>query len=105
LTVHNLSPGGACLLREEHISTFYFGDNIGMSLDFVMMEAFPVDHFANADAIRSKALEADNCVPWRHIALKFVGLNPTLHSLEVTTPRVFMYVPYCTLTVGILAES
>jgi hypothetical protein len=81
--VHDLSPGGVCLLREEHISVFYSGHDIGMSLDFVMMDAFPVDHFTNANAIWSKALEADNCVPWRHVALKFVGLDPTLHSLRL----------------------
>jgi hypothetical protein len=37
--MHNLSSRGVCLLCKEHISVFYFGYNIRMSLDFVMMEA------------------------------------------------------------------
>ena len=70
--MHNLPSGGVCLLRKEHISVFYAGHHVGMSLGFVMMEAFPVDHFTDADAIWGKALEGNNRVPWRHVALKFV---------------------------------
>jgi hypothetical protein len=52
---HICHPHSPILLREEHISVFYLGHDIGMSLDFVMMDAFPVNHFTDADAIWGKA--------------------------------------------------
>ena len=50
--MHDLAPRGVCLLREEHVSLFYFGHNVGMSLDFLMMNAFAVDHLTHLDEVR-----------------------------------------------------
>ena len=52
MTKLDLFPRGACLLREEHVSLFYFGHNVEVSLDNLMMNAFAVDHLTHTDEIR-----------------------------------------------------
>jgi hypothetical protein len=52
MTKHDLFPRDVCLLREEHVSLFYFSHNIGVLLDFMMMEAFAVDHLTHLDEVR-----------------------------------------------------
>ena len=52
MTKLDLFPRGACLLREEHVSLFYFGHNTGVLLDFVMLDAFAVDHLTHLDEVR-----------------------------------------------------
>ena len=52
MTQFDLFPRGVCLLSEEHVSRFYFGHNIRVSLDFPMMDAFAVDHLSDLDEVR-----------------------------------------------------
>jgi hypothetical protein len=37
MTMHDLLPRGFSLLREEHVSLFYLGHDIGMPLNFIVM--------------------------------------------------------------------
>jgi hypothetical protein len=75
MTPHDLAPRGVCLLREEHVSLFYFGHNIGVSLDLPMMNTFSVDRLTHLDEVRGRALEADYRIPWRHVTLKLIELS------------------------------
>ena len=52
VTPHDLVSRGVCLLREEYISLSDLGHNIGVSLDFVMMNAFAVDDLTHPDEVR-----------------------------------------------------
>ena|ERR1035437_525391 len=42
-----------------------------------MMKAFASNHLTHLDIIRWRALEADYCVPWRHIALQLIRFHCT----------------------------
>jgi hypothetical protein len=48
------SPGNVSLLRKEYVSLFQFGHNIGMLLDFLMPNAFAVNHLNHADEAGDK---------------------------------------------------
>jgi hypothetical protein len=76
----DLFPCGVCLLREEHVSLFYLSHNIGILSDFLMMEAFAVDHFSDLENARGRALEADCCVSWLHVTLKPIEFLAALHG-------------------------
>jgi hypothetical protein len=52
MTKHDLFPRYVCLPREEYVSLFYFGHNIGVLLDFPMMEAFAIDYFTHLNEVR-----------------------------------------------------
>ena len=52
MTTHNLTPRRVCLLRKEYISLFDLGHNMGVSLDFLMMNAFAVDDLTHLDEVR-----------------------------------------------------
>jgi hypothetical protein len=52
MTTHDLAPRGVCLLREEYVSLFHFGHDIGVSLDFLIMNAFAVDDLTHLDKVR-----------------------------------------------------
>jgi hypothetical protein len=75
-----LFPRDVCLLREEHVSLFHFGHNIGVLLDFPMMEAFAVDHLSDLEDAIGGALEADCCVSWLHVTLKPIEFLAALHG-------------------------
>ena len=79
MTTLDLSPRDACLLREEYVSRFKLSHDIGVPLDFLMVEAFPTDRLTHLDVIRLRALEADYCIPWCHIALQLIGFHASLH--------------------------
>jgi len=83
--MHDLSPRGICLPRKENISLFHFGHNAGVSLDFPMMNAPAVDHFAHLDEMGRRAFEADDRIPWRRVWLKLFQFESTLHSRLKTT--------------------
>jgi hypothetical protein len=76
----HLFPCGVCLLREEHVSLFYFSHNIGVLLDFLMVEAFAVDHLSDLEDARGGALEADCCVSGLHVTLKPIEFLAALHD-------------------------
>jgi hypothetical protein len=76
----DLFPRQVCLLRKEDVSLFYFGHNIEVSLGFLMMNALAVDHLSDLEDARGRALEADYRVPWRHVTLKLIELDATLHD-------------------------
>jgi hypothetical protein len=80
MTTHDLTPRGVCLFREEYISLFDLGHNIGVSLDFLMMKAFAINHVTHLYEVRRRALEADYRVPWCHVTLKLIELDATLHD-------------------------
>jgi hypothetical protein len=68
------------LLRKEHVSRFHFGHNIRVLLDFLVMEAFAVDHLSDLENARGRALEADGCVAWLHVTLKAIEFLAALHD-------------------------
>ena len=80
MTPHDLASGGVCLPREEHISLFDLSHNIGVSLDLPVMNAFAVDRLTHLDEVRGRALEAYYRIPWRHVTLKLIELDATLHD-------------------------
>ena len=51
-----------------------------MSLDFLMVNTFAVNHLNHADEVGRQALKSDYCVPWIHIALKPIRYHSTLHT-------------------------
>lgn len=75
-----LSPSYVRLLRKEYVSLFQLGHNNGVPLDFLMMDAFAVDHLNHTDEVGRQALEADYCVSWIHVALKPIRHHSTFHS-------------------------
>jgi hypothetical protein len=68
------------LLRKEHVSRFYFGHNIRVSLDFPTMDGFAVDHLTDLEVARGRALEADGCIAWLHVTLKAIEFLAALHD-------------------------
>jgi hypothetical protein len=83
MTALDLSPGDVCLLGEEYVSRFKLGHDIGVPSDFLMVETFPTDHLAHLNVVRLRALEADYCIPWCHIALQLIGYHASLHILSL----------------------
>jgi hypothetical protein len=79
MTTHDLALRGVCLVREEYISLFDLGHNIGVSLDLPMMKAFAVDRLTHLYKVRRRTLEADYRVPWRHVTLKLIELGASMH--------------------------
>jgi hypothetical protein len=62
MTKPDLSLRDACLLREEHITIFYSGHNIGRSLHFLMMNASAHDScLPPLNKVRIRAFEPDYC--------------------------------------------
>ena len=49
---HHLVPRGVCLLREEYISLFDLGHNIGVSLDIWVVNRFAVDQLTYLYKVR-----------------------------------------------------
>jgi len=88
MTKPDLFPSDACLLREEYVSLFYFGYDIGVSLDLLMMNSFAVDDLTHLNEVRRRALEADYCVPWIHVTLKLIELVAALHDSSLRLPRL-----------------
>jgi hypothetical protein len=84
------SPGNVRLLRKEYVSLFQFGHNIGMLLDFLMLNAFAVNHLNHANEARRQALKSDYRVARVHVALKLIRYHATLHvhSLRFRSLRV-----------------
>jgi hypothetical protein len=74
------SPRNVRLLRKEYVFVFQFGHNIRVPLDFLMLNAFAVDHLNHADVVGRQALEADYRIARIHIALKPIRYHPTLHT-------------------------
>jgi hypothetical protein len=92
MTTLDLPPRNVCLLREEYVSRFKLGHNIGVPSDLLMVEAFPTDHLTHLNIIGLRALEADNGIPLRHIALQLIGLFASLHSSSLPfTESSWMY--------------
>ena len=52
MTQPDLFPRQVCLFRKEDVSLFYFGNNIGVSVEFLMMDAFTVEHLSDLDEVR-----------------------------------------------------
>jgi len=80
MTKHDLLPRNVRLLCKEYVSFFQFGHNIGVPLDFLMTNAFAVNHLIHADEVGQQALKSDYCVARTHIALKPIRYHSTLHT-------------------------
>jgi len=76
------------LLRKEHVSGFYFGHNIRVSLDFPTMDGFASDHLTDLEDVRGGALKADCCVSWLHVTLKPIEFLAALHDLSLRLRRL-----------------
>jgi hypothetical protein len=81
VTVHDSLSGDVRLLCEENILLFHFGYRIGMPLHpFMTNDPALERRFAHLDEVWGIALEADDGIPWRHVAFKLLGLDSTLHT-------------------------
>jgi hypothetical protein len=67
--MHDLSPREVCLACEEHVLALHLGDDIGMTCDLLMLDAFAINDLAYPDQVWGRTLKADDCVPWAHIVL------------------------------------
>jgi len=76
----DLIPRDVCLLREEYVPLLHLGHDVGVPLDFLVVNAFASDHLAHLDVVRWRALEADDSISWIHVALKPVRYHSTLHT-------------------------
>jgi hypothetical protein len=81
--MHYIAPCEGCLLGEEDISLFDLGHDIGVSPDFMVLNALAVDHLIDLDEVGRRALEGDDCVARRDVALKPLELFSKLHSLSL----------------------
>ena len=46
------SPRHVRLLRKEDVSLFYLGHNVGVSVDFLMMDASAIEHLSDLEDAR-----------------------------------------------------
>jgi hypothetical protein len=84
------SPGYVRLLCKEYVSLFQFGNDIGMLLDVLVLNAFAVNHLNHANEATRQALKSDYCVARVHVVLKLIRYHSTLHihSLRFRSLRV-----------------
>jgi hypothetical protein len=82
MAVHDVVPCEGCLIREEDVSLFDLGDDIGVSADLAMVDALAVDRLVDLYEVRRRTLEADDCVPRCDVALKPLELFSKLHSFS-----------------------
>ena len=76
-------PRRVRLLCEEDVSLFQPGHDVGMPFDFLITNAFAIDHLNHTNEIEWQALKGDNRIPWSHIALKPIRYHSTLHIQSI----------------------